>query len=71
MLTVLEMAPDRKGCTAAIILTWPIHWMERFPLRGGKAQSKIARCSSLRCGAPSIVSCSSTWRSISSTWMGV
>jgi hypothetical protein len=22
MLTVLEIAPDRKGCTAAIILMW-------------------------------------------------
>ena len=34
MLTVLEMAPERNGCTAAIILMWPIHWMERLPLRG-------------------------------------
>ena len=24
MLTVLEIAPERKGCTAAIILTWPM-----------------------------------------------
>ena len=24
MLTVLEMAPERKGCTAAIILMWPM-----------------------------------------------
>ena len=24
MLTVLEMAPERKGCTADIILMWPM-----------------------------------------------
>ena len=23
MFTVLEMAPEMNGCTAAIILTWP------------------------------------------------
>ena len=31
MLTVLEMAPERNGCTAAIILMWPIQWMQRLP----------------------------------------
>ena len=59
MLTVFEMAPERNGCTAAIILMWPIHWMERLPSRAGKAQSKIARCSSFSPGAPSIISFSS------------
>jgi hypothetical protein len=60
MLTVLEIAPERKGCTAAIILMWPLQSMERWPSRGGKAQSKTARCSSFRWGAPSIISFSST-----------
>lgn len=37
-LTVLEMAPDRKGWTAAIIRTWPIGRMNRSPI----AQSKTS-----------------------------
>ena len=56
MLTVLEMAPERNGWAAAIIVTWAFQGMERSPPRGLNAQSKTARCSSLRCGAPSIVS---------------
>ena len=38
MLTVLEMAPEMNGWTAAIIRTWPIGVMERRPI----AVSKIA-----------------------------
>ena len=30
--TVLEMAPDRNGWTAAIIRTWPIEAMARSPI---------------------------------------
>jgi hypothetical protein len=37
-LTVLEIAPERNGCTAAIIRTWPIGAMARSPI----AQSKIS-----------------------------
>ncbi len=70
MLTVLLIAPERNGWTAAIIRTWPIGTMERTPLRGLKAQSKTDRCSGLRPGAPSIVSRSSTKATISSTWVG-
>ena len=54
-LTVLEMAPERKGWVAAIILTWPGQEMVRVPLAGLKEQSKTARCSGLRAGAPSMV----------------
>ncbi len=54
-LTVLEMAPDRKGWTAAIIWTWPMGEMDRSPI----AQSNTGRCSSRNAGAPSIVACSS------------
>ena len=57
MFTVFEMAPERNGCVAPIILMWPIHWMLRWPLAGLKAQSNTGRCSGLRCGAPSMVSC--------------
>ena len=67
MLTVLEMAPERNGCTAAIILMWPMYWMDRLPSLGGNAQSKIARCSSFRCGAPSIISLASMYLMMSST----
>jgi hypothetical protein len=38
MLTVLEMAPEMNGCTAAIIRTWPIGAIARSPM----AQSKTA-----------------------------
>ena len=56
-----------KGCTAAIILTCPIGAIEREPLTGLKAQSKTFRCSSARCGAPSMVSLSSMNSTISFT----
>ena len=32
MLTVLEIAPEMNGCTAAIIRTWPIGAMDRSPI---------------------------------------
>ena len=64
-LTVLLIAPERNGCTAPIILMWPMYWIERWPLNGLKAQSKTARCASLTCGAPSIVSFSSMYSTIS------
>ena len=54
-LTVLEMAPERNGWAAAIILIWPEEWMERVPLLGLKLQSNTARCSGLMPGAPSMV----------------
>ena len=31
-LTVLEIAPDMNGCTAAIIRTWPIGLIARSPI---------------------------------------
>ena len=31
-LTVLEIAPDRNGWTAAIIRTWPIGLIARAPI---------------------------------------
>ena len=36
MLTVLEMAPEMKGCTAAIMRTWPIGGMARTPMAVSK-----------------------------------
>jgi len=36
MLTVLEMAPEMNGCTAAIIRTCPVGAIDRSPM----AQSK-------------------------------
>ena len=32
MLTVLEIAPEMNGWTAAIIRTWPIGAIERVPI---------------------------------------
>ena len=58
-LTVLLMAPDRNGCTAPIIRTWPMYWMDRSPLTGLNAQSNTDRCSGRSAGAPSMVSRSS------------
>ena len=63
MLTVFEMAPERKGWTAPIIRMWPMSWIERVPLCGLNAQSKTARSSPSSPGAPSMVSISSmNWR---------
>ena len=36
MFTVFEIAPDRNGCTAAIIRTWPIGEMARAPMAVSK-----------------------------------
>ena len=58
-LTVFEIAPERNGCTAPIILMWPMYWIERSPFVALNAQSNTARCVGLRCGAPSMVSFSS------------
>src|SRR5215467_1965806 len=56
MLIVLEIAPEMKGCTAAIMWMWLSTDSARLPVRPhGLAQSKTARCSGLRCGAPSKV----------------
>ncbi len=49
-LTVLEMAPERKGWVAAIILMWPMQWMERVPLAGLKEQSKHGEVLGLEAG---------------------
>ena len=55
-LIVLEIAPEMNGWAAAIMRMWPSTWMKRLPvLPHLLAQSKTGRCSSLRCGAPSMV----------------
>ena len=60
--TVLEMAPERKGCTAPIILMWPMCEIARSPT----ATSNTGRCSAASSGAPRIVPCSLMWASICS-----
>ena len=50
MLMVFEIAPEMNGCTAAIMRTWPMWWMERVPFCGRKLQSKTGRCSGFRAG---------------------
>ena len=53
---VLLMAPEMKGCAAAIMRMWPSGAMKRVPrLPQRLAQSNTGRCLSLRCGAPSTV----------------
>ena len=53
---VFEMAPEMKGCEAAIIFICASTESERTPMRPhGFAQSKTGRCSDFRCGAPSSV----------------
>ena len=54
-LTVLETAPEMKGCTAPSMRTCPSGAMLRTPAAGRKAQSKIGRCSGLSASARSIV----------------
>ena len=49
--TVLEIAPERNGCTAPIILMWPMCEIARSPT----ATSNTGRCSAARSGAPMIV----------------
>ena len=62
MLTVFEIAPERNGWTAPIILMWPMCEIARSPT----ATSKTGRCSAARPGAPMIVACSLTCASICS-----
>ena len=48
-LIVFDVAPLISGCTAAIILMWPVWWMYRSPSRPFLfAVSKTARCSASR-----------------------
>ena len=57
MFTVLEIAPQRNGWAAAIIVTCAVPGNRcACRLRGLKAQSNTLRCSGLQIGAPSIVS---------------
>src|SRR5262249_57778978 len=58
---VLEIAPEMKGCTAAIMRTWPSGAIDRAPRAGRNAQSKTDRSSIRSPGAPSMVSCSSMY----------
>ena len=58
--TVFEIAPERNGCAAAIIFTWPIAAIARSPT----ATSNTDRCSSRRPGAPTIVAVSARCASI-------
>ena len=60
MLTVLEIAPERNGWTAPIILMCPAGEIGREPT----ATSNTGRCSADRPGASTIVPCSATWASI-------
>ena len=64
MLIVLLIAPEMNGWAAASMRRCPMWWIDREPLAGLKAQSNTARCSSARCGAPSIVSWSSMYSTI-------
>ena len=62
MLIVFEIAPEMKGCEAAIMVIWLSTDKKRLPIRPQTfAQSKIGRCSSLKCGAPSRVIAPQTW----------
>ena len=56
MFTVLEIAPLMNGCTAPIILMWPMCEIARSPT----ATSNTGRSSASRPGAPTIVPCSLT-----------
>ena len=62
MLIVLEIAPEIKGCAAAIILIWLSTDKNLLPILPHTfAQSKTLRCSSFRWGAPSSVIDPQTW----------
>ena len=68
MLIVLEIAPEMKGCTAAIMRMWLSTESARLPMRPhGLAQSNTARCSAFRYGAPSSVIAPQTCRFAAST----
>ena len=62
-LTVFEIAPLTNGCTAPIILIWPMCEIARSPT----ATSNTGRCSSRSAGAPTIVFCAAMCASIAST----
>ena len=64
--TVLEIAPERNGCAAAIIFTWPMWLIARSPT----ATSNTGMCSSDSAGAPTIVACSPMCASICWTCSG-
>ncbi len=66
MLTVFEIAPEMNGCTAAIILMWPMCEIARSPT----ATSNTGRCSSRSAGAPTIDPVAFRCASIWSTWAG-
>src|SRR4029453_9863340 len=62
MLMVFEMAPEMKGCAAAIMRMWLSTERYRLPiLPHGLAQSNTGRCSAFRKGAPSSVIAPQTW----------
>ncbi len=71
MLMVLEMAPEMKGCTAAIIFTWPMWWMKRVAVLRPQAAVEHRQVLVLQCGAPSMVPVASMWLTICSTCSGV
>ena len=60
--TVFEIAPLMNGCTAPIILMWPMCEIARSPT----ATSNTGRCSVARPGAPMIVPCSLMYATICS-----
>ena len=61
MLTVLEMAPDRNGCTAAIMATWPELVIGLSP----SEQANTSACSGAS-DEPSMLWCSTMWAVICS-----
>src|ERR1700676_3979528 len=65
ILIVLEMAPERNGCAAAIIFTCPVQLIDLPPPAGASEQSNTGRCSAFRYGAPSTVPCLSMCVTIS------
>ena len=69
---VFEMAPVMNGCDAAIMRMCPSGMIKRV-LSGPQrfAQSNTARCSDLRCGAPSTVCVPQTVRLIVSICLRV
>ena len=59
---VFEMAPEMNGWAAAIMVMWLSTDKKRLPIRPQTlAQSKIGKCASCRCGAPSRVIAPQTW----------
>src|ERR1700739_3794187 len=71
ILMVLEIAPERNGCVAAIIFTCPVQLIDLPPPAGASEQSNTGRCSALKVGAPSTVPRLSMWETISLLSSGV